>query len=109
MRIGRYEFGLVQPFGWYGFSKDTSCMGGCVIYTFGPFFLTILNLECMEVTGEDTEDCIVSIEPFKLPIIEQPLNLKQGRREKKLLRKRKNNGKALPKRKKRISRSKNKR
>ena len=107
MRIGKYEFGLVQPFGWYSFSKDTSCMGGCVIYTFGPFFLTILNLECMEVTGEDTKNCIVSIEPLKLPIIEQPLNLKPNRREKKLLKK--NNDKALPKRKKRISRSKNKR
>lgn len=108
MRFGKYEFGLVQPFGWYGFRKDSSCISGCVIYMFGPFFFSILKLDCVEQTGQKTEDCIISIEPFKIPIVEL-LNLKSERREKKSARKRKNRGKALPKKKKRIPRSKSKR
>lgn len=65
MRIGRYEFGLTWPLGWYGFKKDEKCLAGCRIYMFGPFFFTILAGDCVAAEDGETEDCIVSVE--KLP------------------------------------------
>jgi hypothetical protein len=109
MKIGKYEFGLVKPFGWYGFSKSDDC--GCVIYTFGCFFLTVLSKQCTE--GESPDD-IVSVEPLARTSLlgiaaqlERDLytQVKAQRREKKSSRKRTNKGKALGKRKKKSVRS----
>lgn len=106
MKIGKYEFGLVKPFGWYGFSKDTSC--GCTIYTFGPFFFTMLSSSCND------QDDIVSVEPVGRVAmlglaaqLERDLytQVKAQRREKKSQRKRTNKGKSLGKRKKKSIRS----
>lgn len=119
MRIGKYEFGLVKPFGWYGFQKDTKCLSGCTIYMFGPFFFTILANDCISYPEGETDGCIVKVEPVKeTPMmgLAKQLELsmyypdKALARDRKRQRKKVNNGKALPKRKKkRVPRSKNKR
>jgi hypothetical protein len=96
MKIGKYEFGLVRPFGWYGIEKDTKCLSGCRIYTFGPFFFTVLANECVELTGEDTEDCIVRVEPVSQL---RPLSKAQIKKGKALLKK-------LGKKKKKVRRKK---
>jgi hypothetical protein len=108
MKIGKYEFGLVRPFGWYGFKKDTKCLAGCTIYMFGPFFFTILAGDCISYVDGETDDCIVSIEPVKDSLLkteteqlEEHYVNKASARERKRQRKQINNGKGLPKRKKR--------
>lgn len=109
MKIGKYEFGLVTPFGWYGFSKSNDC--GCVIYTFGCLFFTILSEGCTEKEKPDDELVVTPARTAILGLaaqLERAMYAQQRAEQRDNKRKRKitNKGKALGKRKKKSVRGK---
>jgi hypothetical protein len=46
MRIGRYEFGLIRPLGWYKLWQSSRSPCGCTLFEFGFWYFTILRYEC---------------------------------------------------------------